>query len=148
MASPRTFHDHKDIGTFQRVAIILSAICCCLVTAGLVFGFSALMPSLLNVGAFVKVCQPGERSCNEQTSRTGAATNYSLHQCVLATVMGRQSLDFSELRFDRNVHTWDLLDEYLYASSRRCARCIGPKSHRHNLWWLGILGLLDLFSWT
>ena len=60
---------HKDIGAIQRAVIIGSAIYCCLVTAGTAFGFSALMPSLLKVGAFVKVCQPGIRSCNEQIAR-------------------------------------------------------------------------------
>ncbi|CAL1148168.1 unnamed protein product [Cladocopium goreaui] len=66
---------HKDIGAIQRAVIIGSAIYCCLVTAGTAFGFSALMPSLLKVGAFAKVCQPGIRSCNEQIARlTGMFT--------------------------------------------------------------------------
>ena len=85
--------DHKDIGAIQRAVIIGSAIYCCLVTAGTAFGFSALMPSLLKVGAFAKVCPPGMRSCNEQIARSMVAKStcnlYGLYLYLLLQNLNR-----------------------------------------------------------
>ena len=44
--------------------VVLSAIATCLATAGLAFGFSALVPPLLHAGAFRERCN--QKGCPEQ----------------------------------------------------------------------------------
>lgn len=67
----------SEMGRTWRIVIIVSAIGCCLLMAGLAFGFSALMPNLLRIGAFHQVCPENHAgtSCQAQISRlTGMFT--------------------------------------------------------------------------
>ncbi|CAJ1378004.1 unnamed protein product, partial [Effrenium voratum] len=57
-----------------RLAVVGSAIGCCVSCAGLAFGFSALVPELLELGAFHEEC-PSSGVCHRQiTSLTGLFT--------------------------------------------------------------------------
>ena len=42
----------SDWGTGRRLIVVVSAVLCCLFNAGLAFGFSALLPVLIDSGAF------------------------------------------------------------------------------------------------
>ncbi|EOD27373.1 hypothetical protein EMIHUDRAFT_235992 [Emiliania huxleyi CCMP1516] len=59
----------SDWGTGRRLIVVVSAVLCCLFNAGLAFGFSALLPVLIDSGAFHDVCSSssaGGATCPEQ----------------------------------------------------------------------------------
>eukprot|EP00928_Gymnodinium_smaydae_P045824 TRINITY_DN304_c0_g2_i3.p1 TRINITY_DN304_c0_g2~~TRINITY_DN304_c0_g2_i3.p1 ORF type:complete len:491 (-),score=77.97 TRINITY_DN304_c0_g2_i3:202-1674(-) len=57
--------------TARRLAVVITAILACLTNAGLAFGFSALLPVLVSLGAFHDACSPSfplHESCDAQLS--------------------------------------------------------------------------------
>eukprot|EP00434_Breviolum_minutum_P016746 symbB.v1.2.014769.t1/scaffold1084.1/size139254/8 len=55
-------------GAIRSFLIVVSSIIVCLTTSGLAFGFSALVPPLLKVGAFHQRCDSNSHVCQEQLS--------------------------------------------------------------------------------